>query len=82
MGSLDQILSLGLLRPGGVLVADNVLKRGLVADSSEHNPNSNDKSQLATAEHLKSFNDVVRDDARVEAVVLPVFDGLTMARRV
>ena len=58
------------LRPGGVIVVDNVLYHGRVL--SPGNPD-----EIAIAE----FNDYVRTDPRVDAVMLPLADGLTLARR-
>lgn len=58
------------MRPGGVLLIDNVLRGGrvLTPESDE------DKAIVA-------FNEVVMSDERVEAVMLPIADGLTLARR-
>jgi caffeoyl-CoA O-methyltransferase len=56
------------VRTGGVILADNVLWKGHVLDPQEPN-----------AAALAAFNDhVVRDD-RVEVVMLPIRDGLTLA---
>lgn len=60
------------LRPGGVLLVDNVLWSGKVVD-----PAANDADTVA----LRAFNDRVSADERVEAVLLPVADGLTLARK-
>src|SRR5690606_7039171 len=60
------------VRPGGVLLADNVLWSGRVVDSSETD---------ADTEALRELNRVVAADDRVDAVILPLFDGLTVARR-
>ena len=60
------------VRPGGVLLADNVLWSGRVVDSSETD---------ADTEALRELNRVVAADDRVDAVILPLFDGLTIARR-
>lgn len=66
-------LVLPLLRPGGVLVADDVLWDGKVyAD-----PVPND-SQTAG---LVRFNDFVAADPRVEVVILPLRDGLSVIRK-
>ena len=60
------------MRPGGVLLADNVLWSGeIVDDSGAH--------EGTTA--LRAFNDKVRADQRVEVAVLTAFDGLTIARK-
>ena len=61
------------VRPGGLLLADNVLWSGRVADQ----PDEGDANLAA----LLAFNDHVAADDRVEAAILPAFDGLTIARR-
>jgi predicted O-methyltransferase YrrM len=63
---------LQLLRPGGIIAIDNVLWSGRVAD-----PAVTDADTAA----LRALNVKIRDDARVDAVVLTVGDGLTLARR-
>ncbi|HTS81079.1 MAG TPA: class I SAM-dependent methyltransferase [Myxococcaceae bacterium] len=63
---------LRLLRPGGVIAIDNVLWSGQVADRAVK-----DADTVA----LRALNLKVRDDARVDAVVLSVGDGLTVARK-
>ncbi|KAK6331857.1 hypothetical protein TWF718_002397 [Orbilia javanica] len=73
------LLDLGLIRKGGVLIADNILKRGLVADI-ENNPAAADKDELERAPPLKMYNTLAAGDPRVEVVILPVFDGLSFAR--
>jgi caffeoyl-CoA O-methyltransferase len=60
------------VRPGGLLLADNVLWSGRIAD-----PEVTDANTTA----LRAFNDLVASDDRVETVVLTAFDGLTIARR-
>jgi len=40
------------------------------------NPNANDNNSVA----IKAFNDKIAADSRVEVVMLPISDGLTMAR--
>lgn len=59
-------------RPGGVLLIDNVLRKGQVADDRHQDPVT-----LATRE----FNDRAAADDRVQVVVLPLADGVTMAVR-
>jgi caffeoyl-CoA O-methyltransferase len=60
------------VRSGGLLLADNVLWSGDIDDPSinDHNTNA-----------LRAFNDKVAADDRVEVVMLPAFDGLTIARK-
>jgi caffeoyl-CoA O-methyltransferase len=60
------------VREGGVLLADNVLWSGEIVDESVTDVN---------AAALRAFNDKVAVDDRVEVVVLPAFDGLTIARK-
>ena len=58
-------------RPGGVILVDNVLWAGAVIEADVTEPNT-----VA----IRRFNDHVAGDARVEAVMLPIADGLTLAR--
>jgi caffeoyl-CoA O-methyltransferase len=60
------------LRPGGVVLVDNTLWAGKVVD-----PAVNDEDTVA----LRAFNDYVRGDSRMESVLLPVADGITLARK-
>jgi caffeoyl-CoA O-methyltransferase len=60
------------VRPGGVLLVDNVLWSGRVVEASVTDDDT-------TA--LRTFNDMVAADVRVEVVVLTAFDGLTIARK-
>ena len=59
------------LRPGGLIVVDNVLWSGAVVDPSVDDDDTN---------AIRAFNDHVRDDPRVEVVMLPVADGLSLLR--
>ena len=63
---------LALLRTGGLVLVDNVLWSGNVA-------NETDRSEDTVA--LRAFNARLRDDTRVEISMLPVGDGLTIARK-
>ncbi len=58
------------LRPGGVLVVDNTLWSGRVLDPVEPDDHA-----------IVAFNRAVVADDRVEAVLLPIGDGMTLARR-
>ncbi len=64
--------ALRLLRPGGLMAIDNVLWGGAVADRRDRSPDT---------EAIRALNAKIRDDARVSACMLPVGDGLTLARR-
>ena len=63
---------LELLRPGGLVLVDNVLWGGAVADED-------DRSEDTVA--LRAFNDRLSGDTRIEVCMLPVGDGLTIARK-
>lgn len=75
---------LPLLKAGGVIIADNVLRRALVADSSDANPWSKQLKEQTWREGdmaaLKKFNDMMVEDPRLETFLMPMFDGLGMAR--
>lgn len=58
------------MRPGGLIVVDNVLRGGRVLA-----PQNADDAAIA------AFNDEVLRDDRVDVVMLPIADGLTLARR-
>lgn len=62
-------LVLPRVRPGGLIVADNTMRRGNVAD-----PGVDDE----VTEAVRRFNRLVAGDDRVDVVVLPVFDGLSL----
>lgn len=64
--------SLVLLRKGGVIAIDNVLWEGKVADKDV-----NDKSTVA----IRELNDFICRDERVTLSMLPIGDGLTLARK-
>jgi caffeoyl-CoA O-methyltransferase len=64
--------SLELLRPGGLIIIDNVLWSGKVAD-----PASPDQD----AQQIRAFNLRLKDDARVIISMLPIADGLTLAMK-
>lgn len=60
------------MRPGGVILVDNTLRSGNVAD-----PTDTDETTL----EIRAFNDHAVSDDRMDVVVLAVGDGLTFARR-
>jgi caffeoyl-CoA O-methyltransferase len=60
------------LRPGGLLLIDNVFWGGSVVDASDES-----ESTLA----IRSLNEHVAADQRVDAVIVPIADGLTIARK-
>jgi predicted O-methyltransferase YrrM len=62
--------ALALLRPGGLIVVDNVLWSGRVVGDDEGDPDT---------EALRDFNRTVHSDPRVDISMLPAYDGLTLA---
>lgn len=72
-GYLDYYeLGLALLRPGGLVAVDNVLWSGSVAAPG---PGDDD------TEALRRFNDALVEDDRVDLVMVPIGDGLSLARK-
>ena len=64
---------MGILRPGGFILADNTLWDGHVVDESY--------SKDHQTQGIVDFNDHVARDARTEQVILPLRDGLTIIRK-
>lgn len=62
---------LRVVRPGGLILIDNTLQDGRVADASADDEN---------VRAIRALNDKIADDERVDSVLLPLADGLTMAR--
>ena len=66
-------LVIPLLRPGGWMLADNTLWDGHIIDPAY----DKDKQTIA----LRAFNDKVMQDERLDKVILPLRDGLTIIRK-
>lgn len=62
-----------ILRPGGFILADNTLWDGHVVDEAY----DHDHQTIG----IRKFNDHVATDSRVEKVILPLRDGLTIIRK-
>ncbi len=58
------------LKSGGLIIADNVLWDGMVLDPQDH------KTQA-----IADFNQFVKEDPRVEVVLLPIRDGVSLIRK-
>lgn len=65
-------MTLPCVRSGGYIIADNVLWSGKVIDSS-----ADDADTIA----LRAFNSALLSDVSVEVILLPIRDGLTVARK-
>ena len=63
--------SLGLINQGGLIIIDNVLWHGEVADAKY-----SDKYTI----NIREFNQFVSEDKRVEQVIIPLGDGMTVCR--
>ena len=61
------------LNKKGVILADNVLWSGKVAD---------EKQQDETTKILREFNNMVNNDCRVETILLPIRDGISLIRKI
>lgn len=68
-------MALTCLSDGGYIIADNTLWDGHVLEEHPHT------SDLQTI-RIKEFNDFVARDSRVEKVILPLRDGLTIIRKI
>jgi predicted O-methyltransferase YrrM len=62
---------LRVLRPGGLIMIDNVLQAGRVVDAASDDDN---------VRAIRALNDKIAADERVDHVLLPLADGLTLAR--
>jgi caffeoyl-CoA O-methyltransferase len=63
--------ALQLVRPGGLVAIDNVLWSGRVADPSDHDDST---------EVIRALNAKIAADERVDVAMVPIADGLTLAR--
>lgn len=66
-------MTLGVLRQGGFILADNTLWDGHVIDPAYDHDHQ--------TQGIRAFNDLVANDTRVETVILPIRDGLTLLRK-
>ncbi len=66
-------MALRVVRPGGFILADNTLWDGHVVDHTY--------DRDAQTHGIEAFNDAIMNDKRVERVILPLRDGLTLIRK-
>lgn len=64
--------TLQLVRPGGLIAIDNVLWSGRVADSNIQDNRTN---------KIRAFNQKLHQDKRINLSLVPIADGLTLARK-
>lgn len=60
-----------LANPGAIIVADNTLLKGRVADPERHSP---------SVDAMRKFNQQIAEDPRLDSTLLPAYDGLAIAR--
>jgi predicted O-methyltransferase YrrM len=70
IGYYEQLLR--LLRPGGLILADNTLWSGRLAEAG-----TTDEDTVA----LRAFNDRLHADQRIDLSLVPIGDGITLARK-
>lgn len=64
---------MSILKPGGFIIADNTLWDGHVTDPAYDHDHQ--------TQGIRTFNDAIAADKRVEKVILPLRDGLTIIRK-
>ncbi|KAJ4022301.1 hypothetical protein NW752_000496 [Fusarium irregulare] len=86
-GYLRQLLELSkpgnstrLLRPGALIVSDNVLRRGLVADDKALGDDKLEGDQLKNILAIREFNEMALNSPRLETFLLPLWDGVNISR--
>ncbi len=67
-------LIINQLNPGGIILSDNVLWSGKVIETLDP------KDKMTKA--VLDYNTLLKEDSRIETVVLPIRDGLTISRRI
>ena len=65
-------ISLGLIKKEGLIIVDNVLWHGEVADKTKNDRLTN---------IIRDFNSYVKDDKKTEQIILPLGDGFTVCRK-
>jgi caffeoyl-CoA O-methyltransferase len=64
-------LAIKLANPGAIVAGDNTLMRGKVIDASQ---------TKASVQAMRTFNQLIATDPRLESTILPAYDGLALAR--
>lgn len=88
-GYLKQILELSkpgstnrLLRPGALIVSDNVLRRGMVVVDNAVSDDGLPADQLDSILAVREFNEMALKSSRLETFLLPLWDGINLSRLV
>ena len=66
-------LTIDKLRPGGIILSDNVLWSGKVIEPL--------KTEDISTKAILEYNQLLKSDSRIETVILPIRDGLTISRK-
>ncbi|KAI0466490.1 O-methyltransferase [Xylaria cf. heliscus] len=76
------ILDQKLLAPSGLIMADNIFARGMTisTDSNPLLPEDVRAYWTANGKALREFNIFCKQDSRVDTVLLPVYDGMTLIK--
>lgn len=64
-------LAIKLANPGAIIAGDNTLMRGKVVDTNQ---------TKASVQAMRTFNQLIATDPRLESTILPAYDGLALAR--
>ncbi|KAH6663647.1 O-methyltransferase, partial [Halenospora varia] len=79
---VKSILDKKLLSPTGFIICDNVFARGMTI-STDANPTLPDKARPYWTEcgkALQKFNIFCKNDSRIDVILLPVYDGVTLVK--
>ena len=67
-------IAIGKLKKGGIILADNTLWNGKIVENKFHKDEQ--------THGVMEFNNHIKDDTRIEKVILPIRDGLTIIRKI
>ncbi|PLB54579.1 O-methyltransferase, partial [Aspergillus steynii IBT 23096] len=81
-GYVKTVLDKKLLTPNGFIMCDNVFARGMTisADANPYLPEKTRAYWTANGIALRKFNTFCKNDARIDSVLLPVYDGVTLIK--
>ncbi len=79
-----------LLKPGRLIIADNILRQGFVADPNADNTAEAQDAYPVSSSYwsekgilrLREFNDMMKKEPRIDNLLLPLFDGIALGRLV
>ena len=74
-------LGLQLLKPNGLMALDNMLYFGSVVDSPSFDPTLRARLGETSIQSLRNLNKKIHTDQRVDMVLLPIADGISLVRK-